>query len=325
MQNQADALLRALRDMRVSTARAIENGPALTGKHVAAFSKPGVLIDTWLHKAAMPGRSVLFDFHGGGFALGDARKTDAMLSWVAQSSEVNVVSVAYRLAPENPYPAALDDAGGVIEWYMERASEFGFGESAYVQGYSAGANLALGAVMRFGASRPVSTLGADCPASIRGAVLHYPVLDAMSDPALKSVRAIDIPVEFMSAFDTWYVGGARADNPEISPVFATKTQLALLPKVIILPVVGDALCDEALLLGSRIKSAGGICEVMPVVGAYHGYIEDAANTAVYKATSFPETRDARPVGYRKAAERSMRMGLRALLGDEVRNLEFPRP
>ena len=324
MQNQADALRRALRDMRVSTARAIENGPALTGEHVAAFSKPGVLVDTWLHKAAMPGRAVLFDLHGGGFALGDARKTDAMLAWVAQSWDVNVVSVAYRLAPENPYPAALDDASGVIEWYMERASEFGFGELVYVQGYSAGANLALGAAMRFGSSRLVSALGGARPASIRGVVLHYPVLDAMSDPALKSVRAIDIPVEFMSAFDAWYVGGARADNPEISPVFAAKTQLALLPKVIILPVVGDALCDEALLLGSRIKSAGGICEVMPVAGAYHGYIEDAANTAVYEATSFPETRAARPAGYREAAERTMRMGLRALMGDEVRNLEFPR-
>ena len=314
LQDVDKAMHRAIRDMRASTARAIADAPALTGSHMLVPYKAGVAIDTWIHLASRKGAPVVYDFHGGGFALGDARKTDAMQEWVSCSWDVNVVSVGYRLAPENPFPCAMEDAVGVIEWYGRRANEFGFGDFAIAQGFSAGANLALVAALRF-ARRGDDALG--------GLVLHYPVFDAMSDPALKSVRAIDVPVEFMAAFNRWYAAGERADNPDISPVYAPKGELALLPKTVIAPVVGDALCDEALLFASRMKSAGGHCEVMPVANAYHGYIEDAANDAVYAATSFPETRAARPAGYRAVAEQSMREALRRVLGRETSIEAFP--
>ncbi len=324
VQDPSEPLRRALRQMRAQTSQAIEDGPKLSAEYVAARSEQGVLVDTWLHRAASPCADVLFDLHGGGFALGDARKTDAMLEWIAHSWDVNVVSVGYRLSPECPYPAALDDVCAAIDWYVGHAREFNLGSMVYLQGYSAGANLALCAAMRLAMpASPGFTSGVG-DARVSGLALHYPVFDVMSDPALKSVRDIDIPVEFMSAFNKWYAGDTRSDHPEISPVLAQKSRLALLPKTFIFPVVGDALCDEALLLASRIKSCGGCCEVKPVAGAYHGYIEDAANTAVYEATSFPATRAARPSSYRAVAQESLAAGLHSLLGDAVLDIPFPQ-
>ena len=297
---------RAVRSLRASEAAALEGGPAVAGKMIEVPGEEGP-IQTWLHRAPSANRPLLVDLHGGGFVLGDARKDDALCAEVASKCDVNVVAVGYRLAPEHPWPAALEDVCAVLAWYAAHAEELGIdGDRLYLQGYSAGANLALAVALRLGREGNADALS--------GIVCHYPVLDFAREPDPEAVRAIDLPLEFMQAFRVWYVGDADARDPLVSPLFASDDELAGLPPVVLVPVVGDALCAEAVALAERLRSLGCPSTLMPVDDAYHGYIEDAANVAVYEATTIAETRDARPRDYVRTARRAVRQALDQVLG-----------
>ena len=94
-----------------------------------------------------PGRSgpLLVFFHGGGFWCGDLDTHDAACRFLAEQSGVRVLSVAYRLAPEHPFPAAHDDAAAAYAWTVEHAAELGADPARLgVGGDSAGGNLAAG-------------------------------------------------------------------------------------------------------------------------------------------------------------------------------------
>lgn len=87
--------------------------------------------------------------HGGGFVMGDRNTEHPWATRIAESSGAVVISVAYRLSPENPYPAALDDAHAVLTWAAKNAAELGVdpGQIA-VGGHSAGAGLAAALALR---------------------------------------------------------------------------------------------------------------------------------------------------------------------------------
>lgn len=87
--------------------------------------------------------------HGGGFAMGDLDTEHPWAARVAQGSGAVVISVAYRLAPENPYPAALDDAYAVLTWTAEHAAELGIDPGRIaVGGHSSGAGIAAAVALR---------------------------------------------------------------------------------------------------------------------------------------------------------------------------------
>ena len=240
----------------------------------------------------------VFELHGGGFALGDARKGDALRAWIAHRYGVNVVGVGYRLAPENPWPAALDDVIEAIEHFALHAGEYGMDpDEFYLVGYSAGANLALATCLKLQEREGLAS-------RIQGLALHYPFLDAAVDPFSLPMGSEDIPSEMMEAFNRWYAVDNDPRNPLISPLFASDGQLAALPRVVQYPVAGDALRPSAEALHARLAAAGCDCSLQVVEGAYHGYIEDAENLAVYRATSLPETVAARPSGFAQVAAES---------------------
>lgn len=306
MSDQLQLMERVVKHAREALDAAIAGGAALTGRRVLAEGRAGA-VECWVHRAEAAGASVLIDLHGGGFATGDARRSDVLHSWIARMWNVNVVGVNYRLAPENPYPAQLDDVQDVIRWLGLRGGGLDMDPArVYLHGCSAGANLALSCALRLAQA-------GDSP--VRGIVAHYPILDLATPPALKAQRDIDLPVEYVEACNAWYVGESIVQNPEISLTFADSSHLARLPRIAILPVVGDSLFDEAVAFAGRARFAGADCNVYPVVGAYHGYIEDAANVDVYERTSIAETRLARPAGYRAVAAESLVLGLTAVLGE----------
>ena len=287
--NKLRVLYRYIKKMRAAAANVIEKSSPLTGKPIEIKSEQGRTVTTRFHSAGIKNAPLLLDLHGGGFVMGDPRKNDAFCEWIAKVWKVHVVSVGYSLAPEHPYPAAIEDVCAVLEWYRRHAAALDIDAStAYLQGYSAGADLAFAAQLR------LIKNGND---SVKGIIAHYPCFDAMTNPALKNVRDIDLPIELMEAFNIWYAGEISAANPEISPIFAGNEEYRHFPKTLIYAVVGDCLYDEAMSLAVRMLSLGVDCKFQSVQGAYHGYIEDAVNPSVYYATSFPETRAARPAGY----------------------------
>jgi acetyl esterase len=88
-------------------------------------------------------RPVLLFFHGGGFVLGALEEFDAFCTYLAKGAECIVVSVGYRLAPEHPFPAAVEDASAVLKWVASHAEELGGDPGRIaVAGDSAGGNLA---------------------------------------------------------------------------------------------------------------------------------------------------------------------------------------
>src|SRR5438067_23306 len=127
---------------------------------------------------AAPGtpRPVLLAFHGGGWVFGDLGTADALCRGLSNASGSIVVSVDYRLAPEHPFPAALDDADAALSWTREHAEELGGSpDRIAVGGESSGGNLATALALR---ARDRGDR------AIRFQLLLYPALDAtMSSPS----------------------------------------------------------------------------------------------------------------------------------------------
>ncbi len=119
-----------------------------------------------------PGGTMLVYFHGGGFVLGNPMTHDALCRRLAAASGWQIISASYRLAPEAPFPAQLDDAMAVLAWAQSNAPYFA-AKKLVVGGDSAGAWLAATAAAKINAERP---------RSIAGQALIYPLVD-MDDEA----------------------------------------------------------------------------------------------------------------------------------------------
>ena len=313
MQSNSNQMKGVVRYMRSSLARALR-GSEVRGREIAADAAAGRHAPCWLHTAKSKGpRPVVFEIHGGGFALGDARKEDALREWIRDAFDVHVVGLDYRLAPENPAPAALSDVAASIR-VIASGSQCDVDASRLVLlGYSAGASLALAAALEF---------ACDPEVRLAGLALHYPFLDAATVPDEDAVRDIDLPLDLMQAFNEWYIAGGDARDPRISPAFATDAQIASLPFVGFYPVEGDELFSQAEAMASRMRALGRPVGWHPVSGMYHGYVEDAANVAAYEAISLPETVAARPDGYVQAAARNVKASLEEILGPAPHDIEF---
>lgn len=285
------------------------------GECLPAMPEQGAMSACWLHRAKGAGeRPVVFELHGGGFATGDARKGDALREWVRDSFDVHVVGVEYRPAPENPFPAGLDDVAATVRRVLELLGLEVDRSRVYLMGYSAGANLAAAYALR------AQQTGEPAPA---GLVLHYPCLDVAEVPGASSVRAEDLPVDKMSAFSAWYAGSTPATDPLISPLRAADEALAGLCPCVLCPTEGDALFSQAERFFEHLTSLGADARWMPVAGVYHGYIEDAGNLACYEAISMDETLKARPAGFKDVAEDALRRSLAELLGPAGATLPLP--
>ena len=332
---EARALEPVVRYLRGETDRALRGRP-LAGTCVEADPPRGRHVGFWLHRAPGTGpRPVLFELHGGGFALGDARKGDALRTWLAATFDVHVVGVEYRLAPEHPAPAQLADALATMVAVASGAYAEVDASRCCLMGYSAGALLALACALALGAdgAQAREALGWHAPAelaaaldarplAVAGQVLHYPFLDAAT-PLPADERAVDVPRALAEAFATWYVGPGDARAPLVSPVFAPLDALAGLPPTVLAPVEGDPLLGCARRLFDRMRTAGAPATWRPVSGMYHGYIEDAADVRTYLATTMEATVAARPRDYVAAAAEQVRACLELVLGPAVRELPFP--
>lgn len=294
---------------------------SFSGERVAADDSSG-LPELWVHRAdaaISSKRPLVIELHGGGFALGDARKSDAAREWIKDSFDVNVVGVNYRLAPEHPFPSALQDIVNAVRYCSEHAGDFGVDrEKVVLLGFSAGANLALAA--SFALTEEHGDF--ETPVHPSALVLHYPFLDAFSQPK-KSGRDLDLPYSLMVAFNQWYAAGADTRNPLLSPAFAGEEQLAALPPVVAYPVSGDALEQSCIDFCNRLQSAGGDVRMHTVAGQYHGYIEDAVDLPSYLAQTMPDIIRARPHDFVEAAWDNLRSSLSEVLGAPARAI--PRP
>lgn len=311
----ADELKGVLPYMRSMLSRALD-GRELDGECVDPDAQNGLKAPYWLHRARATGpRPVVFEIHGGGFALGDARKEDALCAWIRDAFDAHVVGIEYRLAPEHPFPAAVEDVLACVNHALALLGPNADRSRLYALGYSAGATLACS----YALTAPARGLP-----QFAAMALHYPCVDVSRAPDPSKVRACDLPVDMMGAFSELYAGsGTDLENPLASPARAPHELLESMPPVDFWPVHGDALLPQAAAFCGMLREAGVSCRWHEVEGAYHGYIEDAADPVADAAVTMPETIAARPAGWRAAAWASARESMEELLGPAVNDVPYP--
>lgn len=216
-----------------------------------------------------PGGGGLVYMHGGAFVAGDLDTEDENCYCWAREANCVVVSVGYRLAPEHPFPAALEDSYSVLLWVVANAEQLSIDPQRLgVGGCSAGGTLAAG----------VTLLCRDRggPALVLQLLL-CPILDA----AMSSPSAAGMPeVEWRNAEQMWrhYLAGSeRSQAPELASP-ASARDLTGLPPAFVFAAEHDVLRDEAIAYAQRLWAAGVSAElhVVPrVPHAFHVFAPDA--------------------------------------------------
>ncbi len=205
---------------------------------------------------------VYLHIHGGGFVLNRAHYYDELMAQIAAACQVVTVSVDYRLAPENPYPAAPDDCETAALWLADQAAvEFGT-EALIIGGESSGANLAAVTLLRMRDRHGFS--------GFRGAVLTYGVFDLTLTPSCRQWgdRPLILTTPLMQWFHAHYVSEDKYDDPDVSPLYA---DLSNLPPAIFTVGTLDPLLDDSLFMYSRWLAAGNPARLAVYPGAVHGF------------------------------------------------------
>lgn len=186
---------------------------------------------------------VLVNFHGSGFVLPLHGEDDEYCRLVAEQTDYTVLDVQYRLAPECPWPAAPEDAEDVIAWVQSQTERF-LPERISLSGFSAGANLVLGA------SAYTFPSG-----SFERIICFYPPCD-LSLPTASKVApdhsGRPIPAWIADVFNSAYdPSGKNRKEPTLSPAYAAVERFP--KKCLFVTCAQDSLCDEAEELAQRLS------------------------------------------------------------------------
>jgi len=209
-------------------------------------------------------RPALLEIHGGGFLFGDIEMMDPWCQQVSAEVDAVVVSVGYRLAPEHPFPAGLEDCYAALCWLSSHAEDLGVDAARIaVGGQSAGGGLAAAtALLARDRSGP----------SICFQLLEIPELDDRLDtPSMKAFD--DTPLwNRPNAVWSWrhYLGPDASG--EVSPYAAPAraSDLSGLPPAYVSTMEFDPLRDEGLIYGMRLLQSGVSVELHSYAGTFHG-------------------------------------------------------
>jgi acetyl esterase len=209
-----------------------------------------------------PGPLALF-FHGGGMVRGDLDSHDAVCRFLAEEAGVRVLSVDYRLAPEDPFPAAVDDAWAAYEWVSEHAAEYGADPARLaVAGDSAGAYFAAATAIR------AAQEGRDLAFQL----LIYPVTEMGGTRTSRSTfgEGFYLTRDFMAQAEADYLAGADLDDPRASVMRADIPE-SLAPAY--LCTAGfDPLRDEGDAYAEKLQAAGVEVEHERFTDHIHGFV-----------------------------------------------------
>ncbi|MFL0292013.1 alpha/beta hydrolase [Mycobacterium sp. SMC-18] len=246
---------------RLAELSAAVPAPDTAGLQISDRSVPGRPdVPVRLYQPAEPVGAILW-LRGGGFVMGDLDTEHPWAARIAQATNAVVVSVGYRCAPENPYPAALDDVYEALTWLASNASLLGVepGRIA-VGGHAAGANLAAAAALRArdeGGPR------------IAFQLLNQPPLDdrQRSWSARTFTDTVFMTRAKVAASWRHYLGG-RPATAYAAP--ARAEDLSGLPPTYLATAEFDPNRDEALEFGIRLLQAGVSVELHQWPGTFHG-------------------------------------------------------
>lgn len=206
-------------------------------------------------------------FHGGGFVFGGVDGSyDHVCRVLCAQAGCRVISVAYRLAPENKFPAAPDDAFAVLEWGLRHSDDLGIDPvNVFLAGGSAGANLAAVTTLR------VRDRGGP---ALRGQILYYPVTDYHTPPTASSLAYAErhylTRADVVWFWEQYLNDPAERDHPHAAPLRAPT--LAGLPPALVITAEYDPLRDEGERYALRLREQGVPATLTRYDGMIHGFL-----------------------------------------------------
>jgi len=262
--------LQPCRDLYRQICAAADRAPAdvnVEDHEVPAGPLPAIPLRVYTPKAAPGPHGIVVYYHGGGYMLGDIAAYDNVCRQLCEDSGAVVVSVGYRLAPEHPMPAAVDDAWAALGWAAEHARSLGADPARLaVAGDSAGAVLAsVAAIHARDAAGP----------SIKFQALLYPPAAGGHDGVYPSrtlhAAGPTLTLRTMEHFNAHAFGPrGRAADFRAAPLLAMS--LAKLPPALLVLAGHDPLRDEALAYGNALLAAGTPARIVEWHGLAHGFI-----------------------------------------------------
>lgn len=216
-----------------------------------------------------PGCPFFVNYHGGGFVKGRADRDGVYCAWLADVFGALVWDVDYALAPEDPFPAAVEDAWAVARLAFEQAESLGADpEHIFLLGHSAGGNLVADICLL------AQERGIVKPAAV---LMEYFPADMAADPMDKLTEAQKADekevrrAEVGRMYNLFY---SREHDPKemlISPLFAPVEKLAAFPDALVLSAGLDKLCDEDERFAARLAAAGVTVTARRFAGCQHGF------------------------------------------------------
>lgn len=206
-------------------------------------------------------QGVYLHVHGGAWMLGTNAMWDDQFERIAERANLATVSVGYRLAPEHPYPAAVDDCERAARWLIANAKEAFGTERLMIGGESAGAQLSVLVLLRLREHA--------MHRAFRAANLMFGAFDLSLTPSARA--ASEDPVitgALLEGASAAFRGGVDPLDPRVSPLYA---DLQDLPPALFTVGSLDPLLDDSLLMHARWSKAGNTSQLVVYPGGLHGF------------------------------------------------------
>lgn len=259
-------------------------GPGPDLDHITDSSVEGIPIRTYANKGA---NGIFVYIHGGGYTIGDLDSHDPVCRQLAVESGATVVAVDYRLAPEHPFPAGIEDSWTVLQWIDAHRSDFAATGDAgankiVIGGDSAGGNFAA----------VLALMARDADLDLAAQLLVYPAVDAADASPSMTENGVGyvLTAETMEWFGDQYA--ADVTDWRASPLLATShTDVA---PALIITAEFDPLRDQGMAYADKLRDAGVSVEHTNYEGVVHvffqlGPIVDAGARAVTQVAIAAET------------------------------------
>ena len=200
--------------------------------------------------------------HGGGFVVGDLDTHDQTCRRLCRDADLAVLSVDYRLAPEDPFPAGLDDALTATEWAAAHLGELGGGERLAIGGDSAGANLSAVVAQHLG-----DVLAAQ--------LLIYPATDGLGDypSRVENADGYFLTVAMMDWFSSHYISADIDLETELARVAPLHGDVSEVAPALVVTAEFDPLRDEGEAYAEALRAAGVHVDQVRYDGLIHGFCD----------------------------------------------------